>query len=249
MRAYRTLVSTLLRSAMREPVGLFFTIAFAPMLVIVLGLIFGNDPNPDFGGRGFIDSTLPAFATLVVAITGVMTLPVNQLQLRESGALTRLQVTPLSPRTYVAADLTMNFVTSMIGIVLALATGVVAFGVRPQGNVLLVLLAAALGLVAFLALGYTLAALYPSAAAATGIGNGLMIVLMLTSGAFTPLAVLPDGVRKMMNFSPIRHLAELMQGLWNGAPWGDYWLETGVLVGMVVVFGALGAALFRWKAV
>ncbi len=80
----------------------------------------------------------------------------------------------------------------------------------------MVLAAAALGLLAFLALGYTLTAIYPSAAAATGIGNGVMIVLMMTSGAFVPLAVLPEGVQAVMNFSPIRHLVELMQGLWSG---------------------------------
>lgn len=53
MRTYRTLVSTLARSILREPVGLFFTLIFAPMLVVILGLIFGNDPTPEFGDRGY----------------------------------------------------------------------------------------------------------------------------------------------------------------------------------------------------
>lgn len=248
MRTYRTLVITFARSTLREPVGLFFTLIFAPMLVVILGLIFGNDPTPEFGDRGYVDATLPAYASLVMAIMGVLLLPVAQLQLRESGALTRLRATPLRPRTYVAADLTVNFLIGLTGIVLALLVGVVGFGVRPQGNVLLVLAAATLGLIAFLALGYTLAAIYPSAAAATGIGNGLMIVLMMTSGAFVPLAALPEGVQRVMNFSPIRHLVDLMQGLWNGHAWSDFGLATGVLVGMIVVFGALGARLFKWKA-
>lgn len=248
MRTYRTLVSTLARSILREPVGLFFTLIFAPMLVVILGLIFGNDPTPEFGDRGYIDATLPAYASLVMAIMGVLTLPVNQLQLRESGALLRLRATPLRPRTYVAADLTVNFLIGMTGIVLALVVGMLGFGVRPQGNVLLVLVAAALGLIAFLALGYTLAAIYPSAAAATGIGNGLMIVLLMSSGAFVPLAVLPEGVQRIMNFSPIRHFVDLMQGLWNGHSWSDYGLATTVLMGMILVFGALGARLFKWKS-
>ena len=109
MRTYRTLVVMLARSSLREPVSLFFSIVFAPMLVIVLGLIFGNDPNPQFGGRGFVEATLPAYAALVVAVMGIMILPVNQLQLRESGALTRMRATPLRPRTYVAADITVTW--------------------------------------------------------------------------------------------------------------------------------------------
>lgn len=247
MRAYVTLTAAFARSTLREPVGLFFTLIFAPMLVVILGLIFGNDPTPEFGGRGFVEATLPAYASLVVAIMGVLLMPVAQLQLRESGALMRLRATPLRPLTFVAADLTVNFLIGMAGISLALLVGMVGFGVQPQGSVLLVLAAAALGLIAFLALGYTLAAIYPSAAAATGIGNGLMIVLMMTSGAFVPLAVLPEGVQRVMDFSPIRHLVVLMEGLWNGRSWSDYGLATAVLLGMMIVFGALGARLFRWK--
>lgn len=43
-----------------------------------------------------------------------------------------------------------------------------------------------------LAIGYTLAALYPSVAAAMGIGNGLTILLTLISGAMISKVTLPE---------------------------------------------------------
>ncbi|EHR50599.1 ABC-type multidrug transport system, permease component [Saccharomonospora marina XMU15] len=247
MTGYRALTATLLRSLVREPVGLFFSFIFAPFLVLVLGLIFDSGPDPAFGGRSFIEATLPAFPSLVLAITGVLLAPVGLLTLRESGALRRLRLTPLRPSTFVAADLTVNFVVGMTSMISALAVGWAVFGVTPSGNLVAVLAAAALGLVAFLALGYTLAGLYPSAGAATGIGNALMLVLMLSSGAFVPLATMPDGVQTVMNFSPVRHFANLIQGLWEGQPWSGLLLPTGILLSMVIVFGALGSLLFRWE--
>src|SRR5699024_3562468 len=117
----------------------------------------------------------------------------------------------------------------------------------PSGNLILVLLAAALGLVAFLAVGYTLAGLYPSSGAATGIGNVLMLLLMLSSGAFIPLATMPEGVQTIMNFSPVRHFADLIQGLWVGEAWANLLLPTGILAAMIIVFGTLGSILFRWE--
>lgn len=246
MTTYAILTSTLFRTRLREPVGLFFSFIFAPSLVLILGLIFGNDPNPQFGGRGYIDATLPAFASVVLALTGLLILPVNQLILRESGALRRLRLTPLRPTVFIAADLTVNFIVGLIGIVAAFAVGRVVFGVTPQGNLILILLAAALGLLAFLALGYTLSGLYPSSGAATGIGNVLMILLMLTSGAFVPLAVMPEGVRTIMEFSPVRYFVQLMEGVWEGEAWSQLLLPTGVLVGMALIFGLAGTALFRW---
>lgn len=247
MSSYRALTLTLFRSQVREPVGLFFSFIFAPLLVLILGVIFDSGPDPAFGGRSFIEATLPAFPSLVLAIIGVLLVPVGQLSLRESGALRRLRLTPLRPSTFVAADLTVNFVIGMIGMLAALAVGWLVFGATPSGNLILVLLAAALGLVAFLALGYTLAALYPSSGAATGIGNVLMLLLMLTSGAFIPLATMPEGVQAIMNFSPVRHFADLMQGLWHGQAWTTLLLPTGILVAMIIVFGTLGSILFRWE--
>lgn len=246
MRSYRTLTTTLFLSRLREPVGLFFALAFAPLMVLILGTIFGNDPNPDFGGQGYIDATLPAFASLVLAITGIMFMPVNNVTLRESGALRRLRLTPLRPATFITADLTVNFFVGLIGMIIALGVGWLIFGVSPTGNLILIILAASLGLMAFLALGYTLAGLYPSSGAATGIGNVLMILLMLTSGAFVPLRLMPEGVQRVMDYSPIRHFVDLLQGLWDGQAWSTLLLPTGVLVAMIIVFGTLGAFLLKW---
>lgn len=247
MTGYSLLTATLLRSLVREPVGLFFAFVFAPTLVLILGLIFDNGPDPDFGGRSYIEATLPAFPSLVVAIAGVVLVPVGQLTLRETGALRRLRLTPLRPLTFIAADLTVNFLVRMAGMVAALAVGRLVFGATPSGNIAAVLAAAALGLVAFLALGYTLAGPYPSSGAATGIGNVLMLLLMLSSGAFVPLATMPDGVQRVMNFSPVRHFSDLIQGLWEGQAWATLLLPTAVLLGMIITFGTLGARLFRWE--
>lgn len=249
MTGYRALITALTLSKVREPVGLFFAFFFAPALVLILGGIFGNDPNPDFDGRGYIDATLPAFSSLVLAIIGVMLLPMNQLVFRETGALRRLRLTPMRPSTFLAADLTVNFLVGLTGMTAALAVGWLVYGTSPSGNLVLILLAAALGLVAFLALGYTLASLYPSTSAATGIGNVLMILLMLSSGAFVPMSVMPEGAQRVVEYSPIRHFVELIEGLWAGDSWSTLLAPTAVLLGMTAVFGALGTLLFRRQRV
>ena len=46
MSSYRTLTVTLFRSQLREPVGLFFSFIFAPLLVLILGVIFDSGPDP-----------------------------------------------------------------------------------------------------------------------------------------------------------------------------------------------------------
>jgi len=48
MRAYRQLVTTQLKITLRDPANLFFSLIFGPMLVLALGVIFGNKPLPEF---------------------------------------------------------------------------------------------------------------------------------------------------------------------------------------------------------
>src|SRR5690625_5516156 len=179
------------------------SIAKSTRILVFVHFFFSSRRRHTRWPRDWSSDVCSSDLSLVLAIIGVLLVPVGQLSLRESGALRRLRLTPLRPSTFVAADLTMNFAIGMIGMLAALAVGWLVFGATPSGNLILILLAAALGLVAFLALGYTLAALYPSSGAATGIGNVLMLLLMLSSGAFIPLTTMPEGVQAIMNFSPV----------------------------------------------
>ncbi|NNG20856.1 ABC transporter permease [Naumannella sp. ID2617S] len=244
MRGYPQLTRALLQSQLREPVGFFFLLVFSPALLVILGLIFGNHPQPEFGMRGFVTNMLPGITVISIMIVGIVSVPQNQLILRASGALTRLRVTPLRPLTFVAADLTVHFVLGMIGALLTLSLGIVVFSVDPPTHLALAVLALMIGLGAMLAIGYTLASLYPSVAAATGIGNGLMIVLMLTSGALVPTQTLPAGVQAAMRFSPVHHVVELVAASWQGEHWP--WVSLAAILGITAVFGALGTVLFRW---
>ncbi|AHI19294.1 MAG: ABC transporter permease [Corynebacterium casei] len=246
MTTYRALVTALWRSQRRDPVGLFFSFAFAPVLVIILGAIFGNDARAEFGGMGFLDATLPAFASLVLAMIGVLQVPVAMLTLRESGALRRLSLTPLRRGTFVAAALTVHFAVGILGMLTALTLGVLAFGVSLPSNIVGVLAVCVVGLCAFLALGCALSTIYPSTAAATGLGNILMILLMLTSGAFSPLSAMPEGIQNIIKYSPVRWFVDAAQLSWAGDPLRDMVAPVILLLIVLVVAGIIGITRFRW---
>lgn len=217
--------------------------------MLALGVIFGNDPRPEFGGRGFLDATLPAFASLVLAMTGVLQVPVAMLTLRDTGALRRLSLTPLRRSTFIAASLTVHFVVGIAGMLTALAIGIGVFGVPMPSHVPGVLAVCLIGLSTFLAVGCALAALYPSATAATGIGNVLMILLMLTSGAFTPLAAMPSAIQQIVKYSPVRWFVEAAQHAWDGDPLAPMIMPVFLLCVVLAVAALVGRWRFQWDPV
>ena len=55
-----TLINILLY--IREPVATFFTLAFPPLMVVLFGAMYGNEPSAMFGGYGSMDVSMPNYA-------------------------------------------------------------------------------------------------------------------------------------------------------------------------------------------
>jgi len=249
MKTFRQLCRVTAMRTLREPAAVIFSIAFAPVFVLVMGLIFGNKPAPEFGGQGFLEANFTAFPGIVIAISSVVMVPIDMATQRSAGVLRRFQVTPLKPGLYLAADVLSRMVLTFLSIATMYGIAIVAFGVRPASAMALLstLVATLLGLAAFLALGYLVAYRLRTPGAAQGLGNILLYPLIFTSGAAVPLAVLPEGVRSAARFSPLTQLTYLTRGLWAGDGWGAHWGSAVVLLGFGIICGALAARLFRWE--
>lgn len=114
MRGYASLTVTLAKSQLREPVGFFFLVVFSPALLLILGMIFGNSPAPEFGGISPVENMFPGIMTMSMIMIGTIIIPQTQAQLRTSGALVRLRMTPLKPHIYLLADMTVNVILGLI---------------------------------------------------------------------------------------------------------------------------------------
>lgn len=235
------------RRTLREPASAFFMIAFAPLLAVLLGLIFGNDPSPAFGGRGYLDANLVSFAAVVVAIVGFVLVPTDLVTQRQSGVLRRFRATPLRPASYITADVAVRFAISFAGVTAMILVGILAFGVQLDGSLPGVLLAVALGVLTFLAIGYTLAGLLPSAGVAQAVGNVAVYPLIMLSGSAVPKAILPEAVQNVAQFSPLTQFVDLLQGTSTGDALSELWVPLAVLGGLLVVATALAAKSFRWE--
>ena len=232
---------------LREPMAVFFTLLFGPTMLILLGLVFGNDPQTIFGGLGQMDVSIPAYTAVIIAMTGLTTVPISMATRRETGVLRRFSATPLRPYTYFLSDIVAPFVMTLLGIFILYIAGKLAYSVRFDGQLLSVILAICLGILTFFSLGYALAGLVPSARTATVIGNVILFPMMFLSGAFIPLEVMPETAKNVASFLPLTHLVTLLRGLWFGTEWNAYMTETAVLLGILIVSSLIVARTFRWK--
>jgi ABC-2 type transport system permease protein len=247
MRALGKLILIQVKLYLREPIALFFTLAYAPMMLVLFGSIYGNQPIEMFGGRGTVDVSVPAYIGLIIITVGLMSIPIATASSRESGVLRRFRVTPLSPVLYLISDVVVYFLMTLLGVILLVLVGTFGYHMKFEGNWISVLAGFSLSALAIFTFGYLIAGLAPTARIAQTVGMVIAFPMMFLSGATIPLAILPDGVRTVSKLLPVTYVVTLMQGLWKGDAWSSMGTEVIVLVCVLVVGLILAAKTFRWE--
>src|SRR5690606_13260593 len=93
------------------------TLAFPPLMVLLFGAMYGNDPSPLLGGRGSMDVSMPAYTAMILATVAFIGVPITLGGYREAGVLRRYKATALRPFTYIFSDVVGNLLMTLIGMV------------------------------------------------------------------------------------------------------------------------------------
>jgi len=247
MKGFRKLTLVNLKLYLREPISTFFTLAFPPLLVVLFGAMYGNDPSPMFGGYGSMDVSMPGYTAMILGTVGLLGVPITISGYRESGVLRRFQATPMRPLTYILADIVANLVTTLLGMMGLVIIGWLLYRVQFEGQVMAVILAVVFCGLAMFSIGYLIAGLAPGARTAQVVGMVIFYPMMFLSGASIPLEIMPETIQRIADFLPLTYVVRLLRGLWFGDAWGEHLLETAVLAGVLLVCTALAARFFRWE--
>ncbi|MGC9092358.1 MAG: ABC transporter permease [Bacteroidota bacterium] len=247
MRGFWKLTWTEIKLFLREPMAAFFTLAFPLMMLFLFGSIYGNKPTPFFGGYGSVDVSVPAYTAMIIATSGLLSLTIAMASYREHGILRRLRATPLRPQAILGAQVIVIFLMTALGMALLVIAGKLVYGLRFAGNPLSVLAAFVLSCMSFFAIGFVLAGLLPTARTAQIVAMVLFYPMIFLSGATLPREILPESIKKFAQVLPLTHVVTLLRGLWMGEPWGDHFLEAGILSAVLITGILISAKTFRWE--
>jgi ABC-2 type transport system permease protein len=232
---------------LREPVSAFFTLVFPLIYLFIFGIISGNQPSPQFGGQRTIDASIPGLTAVIICVTGLMATTMTMSTYRENGILRRLRTTPVSPLVVLVAQVIVVFAMTALGMLVLVAAGALFYQTRFEGNAFSMLAGFVLSSLSFFGIGFILAGIMPTARSAWVVGMVLLYPMMLLSGAFFTVELLPAAVQKVSAFIPLTYVVNLLRGLWSGESWGNHLLDVGVLVGMLLLGVIISVKTFRWE--
>lgn len=237
VRTVLRLTALEVRLMLREPMVAVGLVGFPAATVLVLAGVFGELPDPDFGGVAPSDHYLAGYIGVVLAAMGILTIPVHLATRRELGVLRRFRASGVSAGVLVASEIALGVILGTVAVAVVLLLGSVVYGfhmpVDPVGVVGWYLA----GMVCFIAIGGALGMLAPTARSATALGNLIYVPMFLLGGGGPPRAVMTPAMRTVSDALPLSHVVGGLRQSWLGTTDDPYalWWPALVALGSVLL--------------
>ena len=98
-----------------------------------------------------------------------------------------------------------------------------------------------------LSIGFIVASVVPTARFAQPVGTLLFYPMVVLSGLFFPIAVLPSYVQALARVLPVSYAVSLMRGIWRGEGWVAHAGDLAALAAVFLICVTLSAWVFRWE--
>ena len=242
----------------REPLGVFGSVAVPVLLFLVVGRIAvggvdaatpvaeasGDSP---LAGPAFLQTDLPVFAAILITMSAVLSLVTIIAIYREGGILRRLRATPLRPPTILLAHVLVKLAFTAATLALLVLAGRRFYPVGVDAPLLSFTLALVVTTWSLLSIGFVIAGIVPTARFAQPLGALLLYPMIPLSGLFTPIDTLPPALETLGRLLPLTYAVSLLRGIWTGETWWAHAGDVAALAGVFVLATSVAARVFRWE--
>ena len=196
----------------------------------------------------YFDSVLMGLIALGIMTSAIISIPVRISTYRNNSILKRLLVTPLPIWKYFASEISAHLVLAMVQAGIILAVGVFVFGARVHGNPVWLFVIVPLGSLVFLNIGFILSAWARTPAAASGMGNAVVLPMMFFAGTFFSTTTFPWIFPYLAEALPLTPMLSAMrQVAIDGAPLWETWPQLAIMAGWAAGTAVVAAKVFRFS--
>jgi ABC-2 type transport system permease protein len=233
---------------LREPLGAFGTIGIPVLVFLVVGRVVGRGlAQTSLAASSFISVGLPVFASVLIAISAVLSLVTIISIYREGGILKRLRATPLRPQTILTAHVIVKLLLTAATLALMVLAGKRYYPVGVHVPLFGFTIALLISTWSILSIGFLIASIVPTARFAQPIGVVILYPMIAVSGLFVPVKSLPPALHAVARVVPLTYAVSLLEGILKGDAWSAHLGDVAALALIFVVCTALSAKVFRWE--
>ena len=224
-----------------------FAICIPVVVLVILGIIYGNKPAFDGSEHTFLQQSFGAVATIAICAGGVMGLPLVVSDYRNKKILKRFKVTPISPALILTVQVVIYALYSIASLLAVYAAATVFFGYQFDGSWLHFLGAYFLVMLSMFSIGMLVGGVAPNVKTAGVLASILYFPMLIFSGATLPYEVMPTALQKIADVLPLTQGIKLLKAASLGLPLDSVLIPVIVMIVLAVLCVSVSIRFFKWE--
>jgi len=224
-----------------------FAICIPLVVLIILGIIYGNKPAFDGAEYTFLEQSFGALITISICAGGVMGLPLVVSDYRNKKILKRFKVTPVSPAMILSVQVVIYIIYGIVSLLLIYIISAIFFGFQMSGSMLQFLGGYLLVILSIFSIGMMVGGIAPNTKIAGVLASILYFPMLIFSGATLPYEVMPDALQKAADILPLTHGIKLLKAASLGLPADRVLLPIVVMFVLAAICIVISLRFFKWE--
>lgn len=164
--------------------------------------------NPGLDYKVFM---VPGLIMMLLTILGCALTALNIVGEKEKGTIEQINVSPVPKRLFILAKLIPNWVIGFIALAFGMTCGWAVHGVAPAGGLWTLLLFTAVYVLVVTGVGMVISNYSDTMQQAAFVMFFFLVIMMLTSGLFTPVESMPVWMRRVTAVNPLQYFVQAMR--------------------------------------
>lgn len=179
------------------------------------------------------------FVMLLTCLCGFLP-ALNIVSEKESGTIEQMNVTPVNKFYFILAKLIPYWIMGFIVLTICILLAYFIYGLIPEGNLLLVYFISGLFFVVISGFGLIISNYAETLQQATFVAFFFIMIMVIMSGLFTPIASMPLWAQVITDFIPLTYYTEALRMVYlKGSDMSDMLQPVGIIV-------AFGIGFYLW---
>lgn len=206
---------------------------------------FSLDVSPKYYFNPFLDYKkfmVPALIVIAITMLTGFFPALNIVSEKERGTIEQINVTPVRRSAFILCKMIPYWLVAFFVLSACLLIAWLVYGYSCAGSVSLMYLFTAFNIMVTAGMGLLISNYSDNAQQAMFITWFFMMVFMLVSGIFTPIASMPSWAKVLTYLNPMRYYADAMRAIYmKGSTFLDLWKDAlGLLtIGSVMIIWAI----------
>jgi ABC-2 type transport system permease protein len=197
---------------------------------------------------GYFDFILPGILAMTIMQLGIFGVAFSFVAMKASGALRRIQATPVHPIYFVFAQATVRLLVTFASAIILVGFGTYFFGFHMVGSYFNFGLICVLGILIFLGIGFAIAGWARDETQVAPVANLIQLPMLLLSGIFFSREGFPSWLKSITDYFPLTYVSDALRQVANeGRSLAQMPVNLiGIAVWLVLVY-ALAVRVFKWE--